>query len=280
VIGFTKDDTYLGYQVSRCDPCPAEFEFESSTKPRIHLGYRTSNQFNPLIESESAFEVRLKAHNDGVDAKLAALGVERNSDAYTLRGPFPFPDLAFAYRVSLDTVKGTEIVSMGLRVKGEDPVLPVRLVLGPNIAFNSSSSKDALQLSTDIDAIYANVTKDGSDIGFVANVHGVMWTDFAAMARRKTADLVSQTYNETGLRYHTAGKYEKGVYYFEKAVAVAPKSALVHYNLACGYARAGDSRAEANLKRAILLGGAQTKARAKKDEDFTSVRESPWFRAL
>jgi hypothetical protein len=47
VIGFTKDDAYLGYQVSRCDPCPAEFEFESPTKPRVHLKYRSSLEFNP-----------------------------------------------------------------------------------------------------------------------------------------------------------------------------------------------------------------------------------------
>jgi tetratricopeptide (TPR) repeat protein len=222
----------------------------------------------------------LKSHNDAIEAKLTNLGVERNPAPYTLRGPFPFPDLAFAYQVSLDTAKGTEIVSMGLRVKGEEPVLPVRLVLGPNDAFNSSTNKNEMQLTTDIDAIYANVTKDGSEIGFVANAHGMMWTDFAALARRKTTDLVSQTYNGTALRYHKAGKYEKGVFYFEKAASVAPTSALLHYNLACGYARAGDSKAEPSLKRAIQLGGAATKARAKKDEDFTSVRESPWFKAL
>jgi hypothetical protein len=120
-----------------------------------------------------------------------------------LRGPFPYEDLRFAYRVTRNEEKGTLVVAMGLSVLGEDPVFPVQLSLGPNAIFNSppacsgpphicakmlSEFRAEMQMPTDLSAVYMNVTRDGTEIGMVGVATGLLWSEFAASARRPTLD--------------------------------------------------------------------------------------------
>jgi hypothetical protein len=58
--GFSKDDRYLGYEISTCETCPDE----------------------PTL-SEDVREKRQKAHDAEVDRKLTALGVQRIKDGRT-----------------------------------------------------------------------------------------------------------------------------------------------------------------------------------------------------
>lgn len=177
VIGFSADDTYLGYEFSSCDPCPQEYDFVSPNKPPLRFGYL----WDPAHAHEPGYEARRKKHDDAVDAKVKQLSPDTYDPPFTLRGPFPYPDLAFAYEVERDDAKGIVIVRMGLRVQGEDPVLPIRLVLGPHpmrkpraedIRTWARLPKDEREKAlreyeanfgvSEPDVVYMNVTKDGS----------------------------------------------------------------------------------------------------------------------
>lgn len=296
VIGFSADDAYLGYEHSSCDPCPQEFDFVSPRRPPVHLSYL----YDPANANKPDYEARRARNDAAVDAALKGLGAERQQAPFKLRGPFPYEDLVFAYKVERQDHKGIVLVHFGLRVRGDDAVFLVHLALGPHPLWNPSPELAATlaklppaereaQLRDhrksypvrDPDDIYMNVSRDGSELGFVAVARGAMWIEMGDLARRDTKTLVAETYNETGLRHHKAGAYERSSVYFARAAQVQPDVSLFHYNAACAFARLGRAdSSETSLRTAIKLGGAAVRARAGRDEDFAGVRHQDWFRKL
>jgi hypothetical protein len=290
--GFSADDAYLGYEVSRCDPCPTEFHFESPTKPALDFGY----YYDPAHQDDAVE----KRQNADVERQLKVLNVSKGY-AHVLRGPFPFPDLVFATLTDRNDVRGTVSVLFGARVSGYAPVFPMRVELGPGPMFGTpmvpseqariaklppDERKKELHdwasqwLLGDPVLAYANVTHDGSEIGVVAMVSGVMWYETAGTARMSTKAFVGQVYNDTGMRFHRAAKFTQAAKLFEHAEGASPETSLFSYNLACAYAKAKDARAKDALGRAIQKGGDEIKTRARGDADFADVKTESWFKDL
>jgi len=271
-VGFSKDDAYLGYSISTCDPCPLEFHFESPTRSPLDLAYYS--------DPGNWDEAKEKATDAAVDKQLAALGVEKIDAKPRLRGPFPFPDLAFARFVDPAPAIGKSSLLFGARVNGYAPVYPIRITLGPHPMFDSPvpAGEDPKEWReqwgvSDPTLAYANVTHDGSEIGVVAMSSGTMWWETAGIARMPVASFVGQVYNDTGMRLHEQKKYAEAGALFAKAEGANPKESLFPYNLACALARSGDpAKAKEALARAIDRGGPKIKERAAKDADLAGLQ--------
>jgi hypothetical protein len=298
-VGFSKDDVYLGYFVSTCDPCPGEYRFEGSNgvKPLV-LSYF----YDPSLDSDVQAKKR-KANDDALEAKLKELGVEPAKNGRKLRGPFPYADLTFETKTSEGPRPGWQTRWLGARVvtlPKEPPVFPLRADVAPHMMFDKlpkeekaridalppDEKKKALkewrdQFTMSEPALaYANVTHDGSEIGIVAVSHGSMWYEDGAVARMKTAAFAARVYNDTAMRRMRANDYATAALLFEKAARAHPAESLYSYNLACGLARTHDARAKDALARAVVAAGDQgddVKKRATKDPDFESVKTEPWF---
>jgi hypothetical protein len=292
LIGFSADDAYLGYQGSTGDAAPPSYWFYSLRKPPLY--FEDFNGQMVVPETEESQERRRVAFDKVFQVKLKKLGADTYANSRKLRGPFPFADINFAYRIEPHEDLGSITVRMGGVVRGEEPVLPVALVLGPSplvsqqpaskVPGQSNAEKRAARLEWiaqfmpgDPDELYANVTHDGSEIGFVAQASGNMWVSYSAQARRNTAELISGIYNDTALRHHKAGAFAKSAVYFAKASEIAPRSGLFKYNLACAQAQLLDPATEATLTSAIALGGPSVRGRVAGDHDFDKVRSEAWF---
>ncbi len=291
-MGFSSDDTYLGYEISTCDPCSNELHFTSPTKPRLDFAY-----YN---EPGAWDPVKQKKQDAEVDRQLKELGVGLASQR-ALRGPFPFPDLVFATKTDRNDVTGKVSVLFGASVVGYAPVFPMRIDLGPSPMFgtkmDASEQARVAKLAPDERAkelaawnanwllgdpfvAYANVTKDGSDIGVVAVTTGTMWYETAAVARMSARSFAGQIYNDTAMRFHQSKMYARAAALFEKAEIASPTTSLFSYNLACAWARTQDARAKDALARAIAHDGDAIKTRARADADFADVATEAWFQAL
>ena len=127
VLGFSKDDRYLGFEVSTCDPCPSEFHFIARDGARLDFKYL----WDPGDDSDAG--AARKAKQDAlVEAKLAEIGAGKGKEGRVLRGPFPYPDLVFATR-SEQEGRGAAIL-VGAHVPGGPPVFPIRIHLGARSA--------------------------------------------------------------------------------------------------------------------------------------------------
>ena len=284
-MGFSADDTYLGYEISVCDPCPSEFHFKSPSKPPLDFAYyHDPGRWDAVTE---------KKKNAEVDRKLKELGIPPGPQR-TLRGPFPFPDLVFASKSERNDATGKVSLLFGARASGYAPVFPMRVELGPNPMFgtpmDAAEQARVAKLSPaerkkeiegwkenwvlgDAMLTYANVTKDGSDIGVVAVATGTMWYETAGVARMSARSFAAQVYNDTGMRLHESKRYAQAAALFAKAESANPTESLFSYNLACAWARLGDARAKEALSRAIAHGGDTVKARAAKDADLATVTQ-------
>lgn len=77
-----------------------------------------------------------------------------------------------------------------------------------------------------------------------------------------------------------AGDYNRAIPHLKRATEISPNFAGAHFNLACAYAKKGNtSAALAALKKAVKI-DAGYKAKAKRDGDLTSLREQPEFLAI
>ena len=270
-VGFTADDAYLGYEISTCDPCSNELHFTSPTQPPIDLAY----YYEPR-EENAAKQAKQDAE---VDRRIKQLGIGTGRQT-KLRGPFPFPDLVFASKTDHNDVTGIVTLLFGARVEGYAPVFPMRVDLGPGPMFNVKTEALETRMLSEPSLWYANVTKDGSDIGVVAVATGVMWFETAGVARMSARSFAAQVYNDTAMRLHQSKRYPQAAALFEKAEIASPTESLFSYNLACAFARAKDPRAKDALGRAIQHGGAAIKTRAQGDADFVDVASDEWFKTL
>lgn len=293
IVGFSKDDRYLGYELSTCDPCPSEFHFRAASGPGIDLSYF----YDPTLDEDVA-EKRRKRQDAEVDAKLLALGAEKASAGKKLRGLFPYPDLVFAAKDTRDAAKRVTLL-VGAHLPGKEPVFPMRIELGPHPMRTHVKSTDAqfahlppaereaavAEVLEGFDLheaqlAYINVTKNGREIGAVAEASGTMWFEVGGVARMPTASFVAQVYNDTGMRELAKDENAVAADLFAKAEAARPEAAIHAYNLACATARLHDAaRAAPALERAIAR-SPSFRDQARRDHDFDGVRGEPWFVAL
>ena len=203
--GFSKDDRYLGYQISTCGTCPEEFHFVGPGVPKLSFRYF----YDPTLDQDVR-EKREKAHDAEVERKLAALGVQKIKDGRVLRGPFPYPDLTFAVKTSRNTANGKVTLHFGARVGAEAPVYPIRIDLGPHPMVRETErdpdwakltpSERAKRLEESGEAFsmdepmlaYANVTKDGHEIGVVATARGSGFYEAGGVARMDVEKFVGE----------------------------------------------------------------------------------------
>jgi hypothetical protein len=298
--GFTKDDTYLGYFVTTCDMCAGEYRFEGPNVKAFKLGYLQDPSFDSSVTAE-----KKKAHDAIVDAKVADLGLEPAEKGRKLRGPFPYPDLIFATKAT-EARPGSVTRWLGARVATlpeEPPVFPLRADVAQHMMADRMPEDEKERISKlppDERAalewdwkknwtmfapllLYANVTRDGREIGMVALARGAMHYADGAVARMSTAAFAARVYNDTGMRRMQAKDYATATALFEKAARADPEQSLYSYNLACGLARTHDTRAKDALVRAIAAArekGPDVKTRATKDPDFESVKSEAWFSDL
>ncbi len=188
-VGFSNDDVYLGYESNACDPCANELTFEAKSGRPLAFGY----YYDPPFESEHPEEAeKRRAKNDAtVEATIARLGVGKASDTRALRGPFPYPDVRFAKKTTRDEKNGTVTLWFGGSSSGRAPVFPMHVTLGPHPTWKSAQDpEDAMMGEPDL--VYANVTRDGSEVGIVALSSGSMWVEMGGVARMSTAAFVAK----------------------------------------------------------------------------------------
>ena len=178
-VGFSKDDAWLGYEISTCDPCPQEFHFVSRSGKTLSFSYF----YDPGSQYD---EEREKRTNADVDRKLAELGVATAKDARELRGPFPYPDLHFATKTETDPKTGVSTVFFGA-----DGVFPMKIAVGPMPMFSQVPPEEKKDYLVEPMLVYANVTRDGSEIGIVVIARGTMWWEGGGVARMRTSDFVA-----------------------------------------------------------------------------------------
>ena len=177
-VGFSKDDQWLGYEISTCDPCPQEFHFEGRSGKPLSFSY----YYDPSNHDDE----KEKKTNAEVDAKLAQLDVAKAVDARKLRGPFPYPDLHFTTKTEKDPKTGASTLFFGA-----NGVFPMKITVGPMPVFSSVPADEKDSYIVDPMLVYANVTHDGSEIGIVAIARGPMWWEAGGVARMRTADFVA-----------------------------------------------------------------------------------------
>lgn len=177
-VGFSKDDQWLGYEISTCDPCPQEFHFEGRSGKPLSFSY----YYDPGNHDDE----KEKKTNAEVDAKLAQLDVAKAIDARKLRGPFPYPDLHFATKKETNPKTGETTVFFGA-----NGVFPMKVTVGPMPMFSQVPANEKSEYVADPMLVYANVTRDGSEIGIVVIARGPMWWETGAVARMRTADFVA-----------------------------------------------------------------------------------------
>ena len=253
VVGFSKDDAYLGFTISTCDPCPDEFHFVSPTQPPLDLAYH----YDPANDDGSAAaEERAKKDDEAVERHLKELGATPAKEGRALRGPFPHPDLTFATMSSRDDATGKVALLFGAHVDGDAAVYPVRIELGPHPMFEMpKDERDKLASLPpaecdkaladwheqfpmgDAQLAYANVTRDGRELGVVAIAGGAMWYEAGAVARVSVASFVARVYDETGARHLAAKDFPRAAELFDEAAAATPGDARIARHAACARAR-------------------------------------------
>ena len=177
-VGFSKDDQWLGYEISTCDPCPEEFHFEARNGKPLSFSY----YYDPGNQDDE----KEKKTNAEVDAKLAQLDVAKAAAARKLRGPFPYPDLHFATKTETDPKTGMTTLFFGA-----NGVFPMRVTVEPMPMFSSVPAKEKSEYVADPMLVYANVTHDGSEIGIVVIARGPMWWETGGVAGMRTTDFVA-----------------------------------------------------------------------------------------
>lgn len=253
-VGFSKDGL-LGTCVSTCDPCPLDCFFRGKDGAAQSFAdfYAPSNPRVRALElsrlPEKERERRIAALEAGERAafekKVAALELVKGPPGRPLSGPFPYEDLRLVYRASIDATAGSATLLFGARVDGEEPSFPMRLTfhphpmrtLTPKLDPKTAASLDAKGRAAAVEALraeyrdqftiseptlaYADVTRDGSELGIVGVATGTMWWEEAESARMTTTVFVARVYSEAADRALKRGDTARGAALQAKAVAVS-----------------------------------------------------------
>jgi hypothetical protein len=164
------------------------------------------------------------------------------------------------------------ILTVGARVRGERPALPIRLL----------RSADGARCWDRIHPEVIALSPDGRTLGIVAHACSSAGepADQFPIALVPAAEIAAQAYDTAGVSHLRKHDFPGAAALLEKAVAADPRSRPARYDLARAYARLWDPRAEAALAEAIARGGETVKSRARLERDFAGVRKEAWFTAL
>lgn len=133
------------------------------------------------------------------------------------------------------------------------------------------SQLDAVSDASDAMEATASSDKDNDDGEDVI-------ADLRAKAESNEKD--GSTWFQLGFSLHSAGRYDEARKAFERAAELDFNKMQSIYNIACGYARAGDSdQAMVYLKKAWEAGFNEVD-QYKNDEDLASLRNDPRFKSL
>ena len=256
-FGWSKDGTLFGY----CQTDGGLGATHCGLWPRVGK----PELFNDIDASRSDVDPKKSA---AIGARLKALALSS--------APVPWAfarDLELTWMVIEGDAAATPprlgVLKVGARVKGEKPSYAVAL------------SETSMPYFDRIHPEVIALSPDGKLLGVIAHAFAGEFSDSFEVALIPASKLAAQAYNDAGYDHHQKKEYAVSADYFRKVVAADPTHVLAPYNLACAYARLGDSRAEAALKEAIDRGlGADVKKRARDDDDFASVKSQGWFVAL
>jgi len=224
-----------------------------------------------------------------IDAEKFAVAPTPGASRPALSSPWPsaHKDITFAIDLRLDAGP-KPIVRFGGRAAGADnaPVFPITFDFAPFVAPPRPKGVSAEDWAAEfrwhqgeITHIDLSPNNGGSEIGVVAQLAGAHWTETSDSKRMLVKSFAARIYNDTAMRSHESKSYAAARDLFAKATAADPDQERYAYNLACAESRLGHKEeARAALAIAIKLGGPTVKARAAKDDDFTPVRNEPWFK--
>jgi tetratricopeptide (TPR) repeat protein len=83
-----------------------------------------------------------------------------------------------------------------------------------------------------------------------------------------------------GMDAHRRGRYRESIEHFQKAIDEGQREAAATYNVACGYARLGDSTHAFEWLEKAVDAGFDVRGALDTDDDLNSLREDPRFRQL
>jgi len=202
-----------------------------------------------------------------IDPKMSAALVARVS-AMKLRATSDRWAFARDLEIAWDTPNGWTL-RVGARVRGESASWSLV------IADPSPYAKDG-----SVHPEVVAVSPDGQWLGAIAHTFHGEFSDTFLLKTISTNRAAALAYNDAGHAHHVRKEWSTAADLFRKAVAADSTFATSAYNLACAYARMGDSRAKTALDLAIERAGADAprmKSNAIVDADFASVKTSAWF---
>lgn len=265
-VGFTKDGRLFGYCATGGgrDPGVTRCELVDAAGKVTTMDSESGGAFDP--KKKKAIDAFLK---DNAIPEIPLTADPEAMKPRPLSGTWAFTDITLEVARPEAPEGKPAVVRVGGSVGSEPPVYPLTL-----------SSKRSPEAPPHFAAMNGMaISPDGRDLGMVATFFACEFCDSFALERVPLARLASSIYNDTGFRFHQKGDYARSAALFEKAAEADPTAKLPPYNLACALARRGDARAKDALAKAIER-DPSAKARAKKDEDFASVRSEPWFAEL
>lgn len=126
---------------------------------------------------------------------------------------------------------------------------------------------------------FASVSPDGTRMAIAAVAVLGEIDQQLQIEMLETSELAARVYSAHGFRARETGNHERAAQFFARAAEVS--DAWKHpYNEACARATGRLEGIETALATAIARGGAQAKAKAKRDPDLASVRSEAWFATL
>jgi hypothetical protein len=281
--GFSKTERVLTWCISTCDPCPLDCTFDDGRR-QTSMSYFYAPGLEARLSGGQIEKLRAaqdKKLDDLLDRYALPSG---GANRPPLRGAFPYDDLTFAAKVSPEDARGVSAVAFGARVSGETPVFPLQLEVGPHPMRGAPLPKEVRtqkerdewnsQWTMGEPDLFVDVSADGKDLGLVAMASGSMWYEAAKSTRIGVSRFASQVYAGTAKAAVERSAFARAAELYGKAAAAEPAAWELSYEQAAAYARLHDARAEAALARAIQVGGAKARARAKADPVFA---QEPWF---
>ncbi len=168
------------------------------------------------------------------------------------------------------TVPGN--VKIGGRLEGEKEVF---VLFPPKPKF--CAEVPAACMDAQLNGLF--LSPKGDELGAVVFIRNPSHGSTFAPVRLPVTKLAARVFNDTATAHHQKKEWAKSAELFTRAVYADPSEEKFAFNLACALARQNDPRAEHALRHAVARGGDAVRARARKDEDFASVRTAPWFEA-
>lgn len=300
-FGFSQDGSLFGHCSSSCEVCGMRCTFtELATGKKKVLRFSDEHRGadDATLQADARRDAPLSAFLDHHYPESTRIG--EGKIPRTWSGPFPYADVVFSSKSSYDATTGRATLAFGGRVGDGPNVYPFSTSFGPHEMWKyqpdvvptlkgAERTKALAEVRAEMRSTFTiepplvatiDVSKDGKHLGVVVMTNGTRFAEYSDMWLFEPAKLVGRIANESGFVLHKEGAFARAAVLFGRAASTVPSEPLYAYNEACALARAGDAKVEEALSRAVRLGGAATKARARKDEDLASVRSAPWFTKL